>query len=368
MSDRPEESGPRPPHEEIASSLESCGIVGGGAYGIASVEDISKGISGSSVRRVFIERTSSGEDPFSLVLKIPGWRDESRVGREDALSGERERLFFESGLPDRLPEGLRTPAVLGVERRGGRTWIWTEDVGGWLGARWLEDEAHEAARRCALLHSAYRTAEAELSEAGWLGRREYSSYAHHVPSAHLNLERAASDPELDDLFSRGERARLHECLDLHGRVAGAMDGLPRTLIHGDFHGSNLGFDDGGTLVVLDWAHVGLAPPGCDVATFVSVYRLFGGVPWTGGRGWEDELVGAYTEAMRESGEPKEIEAVVRTAVGFWHLTWGLHLRLGPGLGALLGRHVDDGRRPGTIADVREGCERALAALATATRA
>lgn len=351
--------------------MESCGIVGGGTYRIGSVEDLSKGISGSLVRRVSVVRAMGGESSFSLVLKvlkIPEWRDESWLEHMDASSGERERMFFESGLTGLLPRGLRTPAVLGIEKRGGVTWIWTEDVGRWLGVRWVEEEAREAARRCALLHSAYRTNEAELSGAGWLGRREYSSYVHHVPSAHRNLERAASDPELRDLFSRGERTRLRGCLDSYDGFAGAMDRLPRTLIHGDFHVSNLGFDDGGSLVVLDWAYVGLAPPGCDVATFVSVYRLFGGTPWTEGRGWEDELVGTYVEALRESGEPKGIEDVVRTAVALWHLTWGLHLRLGPGLGALLERRVDDERKPGTIVDVREGCERALAALDTATRA
>jgi hypothetical protein len=47
----------------------------------------------------------------------------------------------------------------------------------------------------------------------------------------------------------------------------------------------------------------------------------------------------------------------------WHLTTGLHLRLGPGLTALLeGRISGEDKRHRAAEDIREGCRRALAGL------
>lgn len=42
------------------------------------------------------------------------------------------------------------------------------------------------------------------------------------------------------------------------------------------------------------------------------------------------------------------------------MTWGLHLRLGPGLSAVLGRRIKDlEARASTIQDIYDGCERVM---------
>ena len=56
----------------------------------------------------------------------------------------------------------------------------------------------------------------------------------------------------------------------------------------------------------------------------------------------------------------DLGAVVRRACRLWHLTWGLHLRLGPGLDWLLRRPDLDSRTPSRARDIRDGALRALA--------
>ncbi|GAA3291379.1 hypothetical protein GCM10020295_08050 [Streptomyces cinereospinus] len=127
-------------------------------------------------------------------------------------------------------------------------------------------------------------------------------------------------------------------------------------MHGDFHSRNAGMAEDGTLTLIDWEHVGAGPIGYDLGTFASLYRVFGGA----GDLDETELLRTYSAALgRSTGTDVTDEA----ALGFAtvHLTWGLHLRLGPGLTAV--REGFHGDRPQDIAphvdDIRTGCLRAL---------
>lgn len=107
---------------------------------------------------------------------------------------------------------------------------------------------------------------------------------------------------------------------------------------------NLGLAADGRLVLIDWEHVGTGPVGIDLVTFVSLHQVFGGMG-------ERALLTEYAVALSEvvgRGLYQDVE------LGFapCHLTWGLHLRLGPGLTAVrkgvfgnsepeLARHLED---------------------------
>jgi hypothetical protein len=58
----------------------------------------------------------------------------------------------------------------------------------------------------------------------------------------------------------------------------------------------------------------------------------------------------------------DVRTTVGRAAGLWHLTWGLHLRLGPGLDWLLRRPDQGSAEAAAASDIREGCVRALAFL------
>ena len=327
-----------------------------GAY-VLGVEELSGRLAASRVFRLRL----TGATP-SIVLKVPDWRGTSAVQPRDPMVRRRECLLLQSGLLDRLPKGLRLPEFLGVESRAGRTWIWLEDVGKALGVRWDGSSGVAAARRCALLHDFYRGEHTQFEELSWLSRDEFLGYAHHVAEAHDNLDRLRSVRQHGAFFDFDEIARLHRCLDVADEAAAAMRRLPQSFIHGDFHIRNLGLDGRRRLVLLDLAHAGIAPLGCDIATMLSVFTLFGGEG--GGRGsrLESQVIAGYAGEIRRI-EGRDLRRPIERAIALWHLTWGLHLRLGPGLGALLAGHIaDPDERACAARDILEGCERALEAL------
>jgi hypothetical protein len=96
--------------------------------------------------------------------------------------------------------------------------------------------------------------------------------------------------------------------------------------------------------------------GFDLGTFVSMYRAFGG----SGELDEPALLEVYGRALSDlAGTDLHPAAALGFAMA--HLTWGLHLRLGPGLTAV--RQGFHGDNPGELAahldDLRTGCLRAL---------
>ena len=127
----------------------------------------------------------------------------------------------------------------------------------------------------AALHALYLTERDGLEGLPWLEREGYAAYAHHVPAVHRHLDALPTHPRWGRLFGPDERAALHRTLDATPWALGELRRLPPTLVHGDFHAGNLGFDTAGELVAIDWAHVGLAPLGSDVAVLGS---LLAGAP------------------------------------------------------------------------------------------
>lgn len=331
---------------------------------LRDAEDLSPGIGTSRVFRVVIESPGLG----SLILKIPDWGGKTLLDPRDRWLPYRERAFFGSGLATRLPVGLRAPNVLRIEEREGRTWIWMEDLGSCLERTWCLDDAMEASQRSALLYATYRDEGETLAGVDWLEREGYAAYVHHIPRAHENLDRVSAHPAWSQLFSPNEIIQLHYGLDASGEALAELRRLPLTLVHGDFHIRNLGFDPQGNLVCIDWAHVGLAPLGSDIAVLASLYHAFGGASDADTTELDREIVAAYAaELERLTGETSLFAAIGR-AFALWHVTWGLHLRLGPGLSSLLGIiSRQDAEGDNAARDIREGCKRALFYVAQMSR-
>ncbi|MFB9465255.1 phosphotransferase family protein [Streptomyces cinereospinus] len=246
------------------------------------------------------------------------------------------------------------PADTAVVQHDGAVWIVMRDVGAALRRRWTPPAALAAARHLASLYTL--GAAPGVLETRWLEHDGGSAYAHHATAGHGNLDGLAGDTRPAGVFTSGQVAALHTALDSADAVAALARRLPQTLVHGDFHSRNAGMAEDGTLTLIDWEHVGAGPIGYDLGTFASLYRVFGGA----GDLDETELLRTYSAALgRSTGTDVTDEA----ALGFAtvHLTWGLHLRLGPGLTAV--REGFHGDRPQDIAphvdDIRTGCLRAL---------
>jgi hypothetical protein len=348
-----------PPNtDEILESLRSYIHDEPGVSAI-QLEPLASGLSASGVWRVWLSGDVS-RPQRSFVLKIPDWQDSPILQLRTPELVERERHVFESGLLDHLQTlGIYTPRALGIDNRQGRTWIWMEDVGRLQGIR-THERAQIAIRACARFHSVYRAHRGELETYPWLSLREYLRYAPLLPAAKRNLEMLSLRSLETVEFSKADLEDLRMLLDAVDRIDLEMEALPRTLVHGDFHLRNMGLRaDDGALFVMDWAHLGLAPLGCDAACFTSLYRLFGGIGGEFESGFDEKVIDWYVGALEQIEPPPSLRSSVVRACGLWHASWGLHLRLGAGLDAICHNvlHVE-GRRQAE-ADIRDGCSRAL---------
>ena len=342
-----------PDADTVQAALASHEGPWGADARVLSVRDLSTGLGQAAVLRVSIASPYACSSLW--IVKILGWGRQTLLDSRDSLLERREAHFYGSGISDLLPRGLTTPPAATVFSHHDFTWVVMRDIGAVLQQSWTPDSATTAARLAALLYvpGALRPG---LLDAPWLELAGYSAYAHHVPAGHDNLEALDQDPQLRALFSAEQVRALHALLDTAEELGARARELPVTLVHGDLTPRNAGLDPHGALALIDWEHVGVGPVGFDLGTFVSLYRAFGG------HGELDEpvVLEAYGRAVSDLAG---VDLRSAAALGFAtaHLTWGLHLRLGPGL--TLVRQGLNRDAPAQLAahldDLRSGCLRAL---------
>lgn len=345
--------------DDLRGSLAVCLNSTIDAVQIQNVAKLPSHLGNSTVFRIMLKRVS-GNLPSTVILKIPEAGNNGPVKPGDPLVLMRERKLAESGLLFRLPSDLRPPRVYGIDDRTGKTWIWMEDLSECLTLTWNPSLAVTAAQQCSSLHTFYQTYRAELNGLPWLAKRLWAFYSHYIATCHANLEACARDRFWRTVFGEPEIAALHECLNSFNQMDRLMSQLAQSFLHGDFHIRNLGFDRHNALVMVDWAHVGISPLGCDIASFSSMYRLLGGIVTSEETSFERLLVDAYCKKLTDMFGVRVSAREVQIACSLWHKTAGLHLRLGPGLSALLlGKVKDAGARDRIAQDIRDGCRRVL---------
>ncbi|MER5183081.1 phosphotransferase [Streptomyces sp. NPDC002896] len=346
-----------------AGTIEAVLASHEGAWGagmrVLSVRDLSPGLGQAAVLGV---GTTAPDGRLSQwIVKIPSWGHRSLLDSRDSQLDRREAHFFAGNIPRLLPRGLATPPDATVVSHNGLAWIVMRDIGTALHQPWTPGAATTTALRTALLYVP-GALHPDLLDTPWLERGGYAAYTHHIPAGHDNLDALTHDPQLKALFTPEQLHGLHTCLDAAEELISRAAKLPTTLVHGDLTPRNAGVDRDNALVLIDWEHVGIGPVGFDLGTFVSLYRAFGG------RGELDEraLLDVYGQALSDLADTDLRHSA---ALGFAtaHLTWGLHLRLGPGLTAVRQGFLGDA--PGQLAshldDIRSGCLRALAWAPTA---
>ncbi|MDR7383912.1 phosphotransferase family protein [Promicromonospora iranensis] len=342
-----------PDADTVEAALASHEGPWGAGARVLSVLDQSTGLGQAAVLRASIAPPNAC--PSVWIVKILGWGRQTLLDSRDSLLDRREAHFYGSGISDLLPSGLTTPPAATVFSHHGFTWVVMRDIGAVLQQSWTPESAMTAARRAALLYVP-GVLRPGLLDAPWLELEGYAAYTHHIPTGHDNLDALAGDPRLRALFTAEQVRDLHACLDASDELCARAARLPTTLVHGDLTPRNAGVDRRGALALIDWEHVGVGPVGFDLGTFVSLYRAFGGH----GELDEPAVLEAYGRAVSElAGIDLRPAAALGAATA--HLTWGLHLRLGPGL--TLVRQGLNRDAPAKLAahldDLRSGCLRAL---------
>jgi hypothetical protein len=212
---------------------------------------------------------------WSVVLKLigPGGGGHSLWQAGDQPEHwcywRREVLAYESGLVSSLAGGLRAPECYLVAEQGdGSVALWLEDVSAPAATTWPPAAYSAAARRLGRAQGQFIVSRA-LPEHRWLSRDWLRSYLAQR-DGDLPLLKDATAWELP-LVRRWLPATLAEPLLQMRRdralLLAALDRLPRTLSHFDFHPLNI-FGGEDTTIVIDWSFVGIGAMAEDAGNLV----------------------------------------------------------------------------------------------------
>jgi hypothetical protein len=263
--------------------------------------DEAPGKSGARLERLVID----GE-PY--VLKRLDLADDWTMRASGCLRGAPLELW-ERGILARLPGCFNQPivAVAWQPRAGagpsGGCEVLMRDVARWLVPATDEPIAagqHERfLRHMAELHAAFWQGGAELDVvpavhrylelSPWLAQAEAA-----IGSSHLVPRLVAQGwPMLAEVAPAAARVVVPLAHD-PGPLVEALAATPHTLVHSNWKLDNLGTDDQGRTVLLDWEQPGLGAPLSDLAWYLAINcrRL----PWT-----KEESIAAYRGALEAQG-------------------------------------------------------------------
>src|SRR5436190_4821874 len=177
-----------------------------------------------------------------------------------------ERTVYEEVLPGLSVPSLRYYGSL-EDADAEYCWLFLEDATGAEYSRLLAADRAQAARWLGLLH----TAAAEVATKACLPDGGPNRYRELLRSAHEPIRKHLDNPVLcpDDVEFLEEVLTRLTALDTHwSRLEELCDGVPPTLVHGDFNGKNLRLrpaSDGSAVVVFDWEDAGWGVPAVDLA-------------------------------------------------------------------------------------------------------
>ncbi len=237
--------------------------------------------------------------PPSVFVKTTPTRPVERLFHNVYGLGETETLFYRLIAPE-IGDGAPSVHAACWDPRDGRSVVVIEDLAA-RGVRFADaavactaEQAVLVTRALADLHRRYwqsprfGTDLARFSLRGspsvWFGAHS-SALLNHLPARYHDV----ADAEF-----RSEASLLHRGRD---DVAAVWRSLPQSLLHGDTHRGNLGFDDA-AVTFFDWQVAGQGPALKDLAYFAAT-SLDPDVR----RGVERGLVADYVAAVRAGGGP-----------------------------------------------------------------
>jgi hypothetical protein len=240
--------------------------------------DGAPGKSGARLERLLID----GE---WYVLKRLDLADDWTMRASGCLRGA-PLLLWEQGLLARLPDCISQPVVAVAEVApdparvpSGGCLMLMRDVGRWLVPATDEPipagQQEQFLRHMAALHAAFWDGGSELEVipathrylelSPWLAEAEAA-----VGSAHLVPQLVAKGwPLLAEVAPDAARVVLPLARD-PGPLLAALAATPQTLVHSNWKLDNLGTDDAGRTVLLDWEQPGRGAALSDLAWFLAI--------------------------------------------------------------------------------------------------
>jgi ATP-binding cassette subfamily B protein len=177
-----------------------------------------------------------------------------------------ERAVYENLLAG-LPVASLHCYGLVAEPVGDDCWLFMEQAAGADYSNLLPEHRARAGRWLALLHTSAAAAEPEqqLPDAG------PARYQRRLDALRETMRRHLDNPVLspdDVVFLERVLARLDDLAAHWDRLEEICEGVPPTLVHGDFNGRNIRLEAAGadaTIKVFDWEEAGWGVPAVDLA-------------------------------------------------------------------------------------------------------
>ncbi len=292
---------------------------------------------GSTIQRISGEGTADGESvPWSLILKTITSGKNNSGSPQASHYWKREPYYYQNGLLDALPGGLRTPRCYACcEHSGydqpGSFQLFLEDIrdafpGLGPGTGWPLPFYHTAARCLGQFNGAYWM-DTPIPKAEWIPRNWLKAY----------IEEAA--PKLDNFFSslqlsipkRFTRSLSPDLIDQAWKqryeIYASLDLLPQVFCHNDACSRNLFAEytpTGDRLVAVDWSYAGPSPLGLELVALVSASMGTGTIPFTEANRLTQLALDGYLEGLSDVGwhDNPDLVRFAFSAGCFWRYLFG----------------------------------------------
>jgi hypothetical protein len=240
--------------------------------------------------------------PWSLVLKIIHSPD----GADDPNSlgyFKREALAYQTGLLDGLPGIICAPRCFGIdEQSSSEVWLWLEEIVDEHSESWTVEQYGNAARALGQFNGSYLEKQALISQP-WLAKGRLRAWvdtaAPSIPPdvlAHPMVRRGWPD----DIYEW-----MQQVWSRHEAWISAIERQPQTLSHLDAFRRNLFVrrDKQGNrqTVLIDWAMVGSAAPGEEIAPLVAASLNFLDIDIARVKELDQVVFEGYLEGLHEVG-------------------------------------------------------------------
>ena len=211
---------------------------------------------------------------------------------------QREALAAQSDLHDNLPTGMRAPQFLGITRISDtECWLWQEYLP--EDCEWTWDDYREAAYRLGM----WQASNHAPSKHPWLSQSWCANWVHGPLTSIFGMIDGMdgyNHPLLTAYFAPEELAALR-CLWANRQTyLDRLAQLPLTLCHLDAHRGNLSWQ-GGDLALLDWAFVGEAALGEELAALIGATLLLDYVPLADADQLEQVAFDGYLAGLQAAG-------------------------------------------------------------------